>query len=128
VVKSFRPHLVLHFTAAVCRFTLIKQRVLVCRVYKSTANSRKTASDITCKLKQENHVIVSRHAVSKRLNDVGLVGRVAVKKPFISKKNQNTRLDFAKQHREWTLENWKRVAFLDESKFSLFGSSGRRYV
>ena len=55
---------------------------------KCTADPRKIASDIARKLKQENHVTVSRRTVSRRLNDVGLMGCVTVKKLFISKKNQ----------------------------------------
>lgn len=57
-----------------------------------------------------------------------LMSRVGVTKSFISKKNQKARLDFTKQHREWTPEDWKRIAFSDESKFNLFGSDGRRYT
>ena len=59
---------------------------------KSTADPRKTASDIARELKQENHITVIWCTVSRRLNDVGLIGRVAVKKPFISKKNQKAQL------------------------------------
>ena len=40
---------------------------------KSTADPKKTASDIVRELKQGNHVKVSRRAVSRHLNDVGLV-------------------------------------------------------
>ena len=31
------------------------------------------------------------------------------------------------QHASWTLEDWERVAFSDESKFMLFKSDGRQY-
>ena len=30
-------------------------------------------------------------------------------------------------HNNWTVDNWKAVVFLDESKFDLFGSDGRLY-
>ena len=95
---------------------------------KSTVDPRKTASDIARELKEENHVTVSWRTVSRHLNDVDLIGCVAIKNPYISKKNQKARLDFAKQNREWTSENWKRVAFSDELKFNLFGSDGRWYI
>ena len=67
-------------------------------------------------------------AVSRRLNDVRLLGRLAVKKAFISNKNQKARLYIAKQHREGISENWKIIAFSDESKFNLLGSGVRGYV
>jgi Transposase. len=54
----------------------------------STTDPRKTANDIACELKQGNYVTVSRRIVLRRLNDVGLMDRVAVKKPFLRKKTQ----------------------------------------
>lgn len=63
-----------------------------------------------------------------RLIDVGLLGRVAIKKPLLSKKNRLSRLKFAKSHLSWTQEKWNTVLWSDESKFNLFGSDGRVYV
>ena len=53
---------------------------------KSTADPRKTVNDIAQELRDENLADVSRVTVSRRQHDVGLFGRVAVKKTFISKK------------------------------------------
>lgn len=58
----------------------------------------------------------------------GLRARTPVKKPWISKKNRARRLKFAKEHLDWTIEQWKRVLWSDESKNNLFGSDGRRFV
>lgn len=55
-------------------------------------------------------------------------GRVAAKKPFISKKNAEARLNFAKKYSDWTVEDWKRVLWTDESKFNKVCSDGKRYV
>ncbi|EFN76995.1 Transposable element Tcb1 transposase, partial [Harpegnathos saltator] len=59
-----------------------------------------------------------------------LFGRIGVKKPLISKKNQRARLQFAENHKDWTVQDWKKILFSDESKFKfkLFGSSGKQYV
>lgn len=95
---------------------------------KSVADVRKTATCIAEELRQENLSDVSRSTVSRRLRDFGLFGRVGVRKPFISKKNKAARLQFARDHRDWTIEQWKNVAFSDESKFNLFGSDGKTYV
>lgn len=93
---------------------------------KSTADHRKTATNIPRGLEEESHANINRRTVSRRLHQVGLIGRVGVKKPLISKKNRRARLEFAMQHREWTPEDWRKVAFSDESKFNLFESDGRR--
>ena len=39
------------------------------------------------------------------LKKYGLHGRVARKKPFISVKNQKLRLEFAKNHINWTIQD-----------------------
>ena len=63
--------------------TIIQVDRLVKR--KSTDGPRKTANDIAQESREENVTDVSYVAVSKRLHDVRLFSRVAVKKPFISK-------------------------------------------
>lgn len=95
---------------------------------KSTKDPFKTASQIAVELRKEGVADVSRMTVSRRLHNVGLFGRVAAKKPFISEKNRKARLEFSKAHANWTVEDWQKVAFSDESKFNLFGNDGRAYV
>ena len=50
------------------------------------------------------------------------------KKKKISKKHVQARLKFAKEHLEWTAEDWKRVLFSDESKINRFNSDGRSWT
>ena len=35
---------------------------------------------------------------------------------------------FAQRYKKWTIEDWKRVWFSDETKINCLGSDGRRYV
>ena len=56
------------------------------------------------------------------------MARIPCRKPLISKKNQNIRLDFATEHILWTEEQWNMIHFSDESKFNLFVSAGKRFV
>lgn len=83
---------------------------------------------IAQELRDENLADVSRITVSRRLRNVGLFGRIGVKKPLITKKNQIARLQFAENHRHWTVQDWKKVLFSDESKFKLFESDGKQYI
>ena len=46
---------------------------------------------------------------------------VAFKKPLLS-------LRFAKQHKDWTNDDWNKILWTDESKFELFGTDPRVYV
>ena len=43
-------------------------------------------------------------------------------------RHKKQRLQWAKAHRHWTDEMWKKVVWSDESKFNLFHSDGRTYV
>jgi len=45
--------------------------------------------------------------------------------PLISTKNRKKRLQFARAHQNWTVEDWKNVARSDESQFLLRHSDGR---
>ena len=55
-------------------------------------------------------------------------GRIARQKPFLSRANQKKRLQFAIQRQNWTIEDWSRIVFSDESKFKLYKSDGRTYI
>lgn len=37
-------------------------------------------------------------------------------------------MQFAENHKDWTVQDWKKILFSDESKFKLFGSDGKQYV
>jgi len=66
--------------------------------------------------------------VRNRLRECGLFGRVARKKPFISRQNRMRRLGFARRHLYWTPKDWARVRWSDESMCSRFGADGIMYV
>lgn len=53
---------------------------------KSVADVRRTAAQIAHELHEEGIVNVSRSTVTRRLHDVGLFGRIGIKKPLITKK------------------------------------------
>lgn len=66
--------------------------------------------------------------IKRRLINVNLNGRVAARKPLLRPTNKKKRLAWAKEHQQWTPEDWKTVLFTDESKFQVFGSNRRRFV
>jgi transposase len=94
----------------------------------STADPHKTAVDITTELKKHYAVNLHVSTTKRRLKGMGLHGRHGVKKPFVSKKNQIARLEFARAHLNWTTVDWSKILWSDESKFDLFGSDGIHYV
>ena len=50
------------------------------------------------------------------------------KKPLLTKRHRRERLDFAIQHKDWTLEDWKKVVWSDETKINRLGSDGKKWV
>ena len=77
---------------------------------------------------QLGEVSVSVSTIKRRLKEAGLYGRKSAKKPFISRKNREARLKFAREHVNWSYEKWKTVLFSDESRFKLFSSDGICWV
>ena len=56
---------------------------------------------------------ISRKIVSRWLNKERFVARTLSRKPLISKKNQEVRLNFTTEHIVWTEEQWNMVHFSD---------------
>jgi hypothetical protein len=50
------------------------------------------------------------------------------KKPLLSPAHRKKRLAFALKHQHWTIEDWKRVIWSDETKVNRMGSDGQEYV
>jgi transposase len=70
---------------------------------------------------------VSARTVQRRLKEQGLLCRVRKAKPFLTAVHKEKQRLWALEHKGWTVEDWKRVIFSDESKFMLFKSDGRQY-
>ena len=93
-------------------------------IRKSVANPLLTAPEIREQVATE----VSVRTVQRQLAEKGLNGRIAAKKPFVSNKNKTKRIQFAREHVQWSVSDWEKVLFSDESKFNLLNSDGIRYV
>ena len=99
---------------------------IICRLSKK--NPRLNSVDIHREMSTYHGFRPSSKTVQRRLVAAGLHGRRPAKKPLISIKNRKARVEFAKRHIGWQIEDWKKVIFSDESKFLLFGSDGIKYV
>lgn len=71
---------------------------------------------------------VSSNTVRRVLKKHSFEAVVKKKKPLLSARHRQRRLAFALKHREWTVEDWKRVIWSDETKINRFGSDGREWV
>ena len=71
---------------------------------------------------------ISYRTVQNRIKEWGLEAFVARKKPLLKPEQKEKRLKWAQAHVNWTVEDWKRVAFRDETPLCLFQSFGRKYI
>src|ERR1043165_3377930 len=71
---------------------------------------------------------ISARTIRRRLFKAGLKAKTPRKKPYLNARQRQKRIQWAKEHSTWTVEQWGRVIFSDESKISLFGNDGVRYV
>lgn len=98
------------------------------RIVRLALKNRKScAVDINMSL-ADTGVTVSHRTVRRRLVKAGLRARIPRKKPFLNTAQRLKRLKWAKQHVIWTSEQWSRVLWSDETRISIFGSNGVRYV
>src|SRR3954454_13678105 len=87
-----------------------------------------TAVEVTKILKDITNQPLSAQTVRNSLKDTGLKAVVKKKRPFLSKKHRRERMDFALAHQYWTVEDWKRIVWSDETKINRLGSDGRKWV
>lgn len=51
-----------------------------------------------------------------------------VSKPLLKPINKKKRLNWAREHKNWTIADWEKVLWTDESKFEIFGTKRRVFV
>ena len=62
------------------------------------------------------------------MKKAGMKAVVKKKRPLLSKKHRQERLDFALSHQDWTVDDWRRVVWSDETKINCLGSDGWKWV
>ena len=71
---------------------------------------------------------LSSKTVRRCLKKEGMKVVVKKKRPLLSKRHRRNCLDFSLAHKYWTLDDWKRVIWSDETKINCLGSDGRKWV
>jgi hypothetical protein len=62
---------------------------------------------------------VSSRTIQQQAHELGFHNQVAVEIPFVNSKQIEKRLKFASEHLSWTIDNWKKVVWSDESLFDV---------
>ncbi|KAG1478124.1 hypothetical protein G6F47_013359 [Rhizopus delemar] len=61
------------------------------------------------------------------LHSVEIFVEIKKKKPLLAAQHKKARLAGAKKHQYWTIHDWRRVIFSDETKINIWGSDGCKY-
>ena len=69
-----------------------------------------------------------RTTISAALHQLGRYGRVARRKPLLSKWHMTARLEFAKRHLKDSQTMRNKILWSDETKIELFGLNAKRHV
>uniref|UniRef100_A0A3B5PSX5 Transposase Tc1-like domain-containing protein n=1 Tax=Xiphophorus maculatus TaxID=8083 RepID=A0A3B5PSX5_XIPMA len=68
---------------------------------------------------EEVGVNVCDRTVRNRLKEMGFQYRKAKRKPALTPKHKRTRLQWAKERQSWTVDDWMKVVFSDESRICI---------
>ena len=74
-------------------------------------------------IKNELQLECSKRTVRRRLDEVGLHGRVARTEYVYDDHDIQRRLSFAEGYANWTVADWSRVLFSDETHIEVYGRS-----
>jgi len=72
--------------------------------------------------------VICRRTMQKVLYEMGYNSRTALRKPNVSENNRKIRLKWARERRLWTIDDWKKVVWSDESRFTMFQNDGKTRV
>jgi hypothetical protein len=89
-----------------------------------TSGKADTAVQATHELKDTAGVDASVKTVRRALKEAGLKAVVKKKKPRLLPRHIRQRMNFALRHQHWTVEDWKRVVWSNETKINRMGSDG----
>ena len=71
---------------------------------------------------------LSANTVRLHLKNAGMKVVVKSKCPILSTRHHKACLDFAYAHKDWTVDDWKKVIWSDETKINHLGSDGCKWV
>ncbi|KAK4517277.1 uncharacterized protein ATC70_000609 [Mucor velutinosus] len=98
-------------------------------VQKVTKERVSSAARVTKMLEKDFQMKIYPETVRRALRTAGLGAIKKEKKPFLpSDANVKKRLAWCKQHKDWTVDDWKRVICTDETKINRFNSDGREWA
>ena len=107
------------------RVSLTTRRLMVRNI---TAGFLDNAVQVQRFLKEELGVDISANRVRQILKEEDLTAQHKKKRPKLTKEHIKKRMEFVRRYEHWTVEDWKRVLWTDETKINRYGSDGTQWV
>jgi hypothetical protein len=70
----------------------------------------------------------SAQTACRGLKKAGMKAVVKAKKPLLTQRHRQARLDFANSYKDYTVDDWSQVIWSDETKINRLGSDGRSWA
>ncbi|GFX25411.1 transposable element Tcb1 transposase [Trichonephila clavipes] len=97
-------------------------------VLSAKRNSRTTAQHVANQFLAASEKQISRKTVARRLRGGGLYARRPVVCIPLTRQHRTARLQWCREHHNWTEQDWACVLFSDESRFSLSSDCRRQLI
>ena len=120
-----RPHAQKRRGGRPAKLTATDKRRLVRKITSGEADN---AVQLTRQLNDATSVECNPQTVRRALKEAGLKAVVKKKRPRLEPRHIAQRHKFAKKYQHWTVDDWKRVIWSDETKVNRLGSDGRKWV
>jgi transposase len=95
------------------------------RLTTTGKNRRLTASQLQALWEKKTGETISLRTIRRTLKTSGLRSCAARRKPLLTDTHMAARLAWALAHRDWTVHQWRRVMWSDESTFYQFQQNNR---
>ncbi|GFY00221.1 HTH_Tnp_Tc3_2 domain-containing protein [Trichonephila clavipes] len=97
-------------------------------VLSAKRNRRTTAQQVANQFLAASVKQISRKTVARRLRGGGLYARRPVVCVPLTRQHRTARLQWCREHHNWTEQDWACVLFSDESRFSLSSDCRRQLI
>ncbi|GFX27178.1 uncharacterized protein TNCV_440841 [Trichonephila clavipes] len=97
-------------------------------VLSAKRNRRTTAHQVANQFLAASGKQISRKTVARRLRGGGLYARRPVVCVPLTRQHRTARLQWCREHHNWTEQDWACVLFSDESRFSLSSDCRRQLI
>ena len=94
-------------------------------VQQVTRKRVKNAVKVTKKLETDLGIKCNSETVRRTLRSQGLGAIEKPEKTLLTDGHVKKRLAWCRAHKDWTIDDWKRVVWTDETKINRFNSDGR---